>query len=880
MKKRYTLLIAILIAFLVVPLIPMPKAATSPVSKAPEEIPYGPYLDQITFTQVSDEATALAKLSSGDIHMWLWPLDTPEAVQEAEENPNINLVDAYAGCYNLFINPLPEVEITGVGKRFNPFGIPEVREALNWYLNREFIAKEIMGGLAIPHVTVFPPVWPDYIRLYPDMKAIENEYLYDPEEAWNVIYSALTDAGCTYTAGKWYDPDGNLIEIKFYIRQEDVRKDIGNYIADELEKLGFTVDRVLCTGSKALQVVYNSISDWHLYTEGYAFTAITPYADDFPYYFYVSEYSGAVFANYTPAPTLKDLAYKLMMGEYKNEEERNQWILELTRLCLKDSSRIWVVWEKRPFPYRSELTNVAYDLTGGFYSMFTLRAAKLATGVGGNIKVGNRIMFVSAWNPIGGETWLYDTLITRYISDPGMWPHPHTGSYIPVRANFTVETVGPEAEEKIPVPEDALLFNDTYPTLDWYKVGPNVTAISKVTFHYALGKWHHGEDISVADLLDAVAHVYRIATSGDPLYDPYCVGTGTLMFLDSLKGIKVEDSNTITVYLDYWHLDETFIAALADIWTTLPWEVRAIMDAAVEAKAAAFSGPMAETWQVETIDLAKGPTLSILAGNMTNLKAQNYIPSYMKDPDLPDVAKITDDMATARWTALENWYNDKGHFYVSNGPYYLDSVDTVALTTTIKAFRDGYPFKADHWDWLVTPKVPDITVTPPEEVVPGVEATIMVTATLNGEPYNNTEIIFILLDAEGNAILRKNGELTGPGEFTITLTQEETGALTPGVYTIQVISIGKEAALAKVVTASLTVVPEIVYIERIIRDVETRLTSLIESISESLTTTSEEVSTVRSSMNIVIALVGVATAVSIISVIMAALAFKALKKPT
>ena len=820
MKNRYAPLIVILVVLLIIPIMPMPKAVTSPVSKSPEEIPYGPYLDEITYYQVSDEATALAELDAGNMYMWLWPLDTPEAVREAEENPEINLVDAYSGCYDLFINPLPEVEITGIGKRFNPFGIPEVREAINWYINREFIAKEVMGGLAIPHVTVFPPVRPDYVRVYPDMKAIENEYTYDPEKAWDVIYSKLTAAGCSYVGGKWYDPDGNLIEIYFYIRQEDVRKDIGTYIADELEKLGFTVKRELCTGAKAYQVVYSSISDWHLYTEGWAFTSIAAYDDDLPYYMYVSPYTGAVFYNYTPAPTLKDLAEKLLMAEYTSEEERNEWVLELTRLCLEDSARVWVVWEKRPFPYRTELTNIAYDLTGGFYSMFTLRTAKLAAETGGSIKVGNRIMFVSNWNPIGGETWLYDTLITRYIQDPGVWTHPHTGRYMPVRADFVVETVGPEAEEKIPVPEDAILFNAT--TLDWYKVGANVTATSKVTFTYTLGKWHHGEDISIADLLDAVAHVFRIANPSDPLYDPYAITTGMEVFIDSVRGIKVEDSDTVTVYIDYWHIDETFIAALADIWTVLPWEVRAIMDAAVEAKAAAFTEDLAGEWGVDAIDLSKGPTLTILAENMTNLKNQNYIPPYMEDPDLPDIAKITDSMATARWTALENWYNDKGHFYVSNGPYYLDSVDTVALTVTIKAFRDGYPFKADHWDWLVTPKVPDITVTPPEEVVPGVEATVTVTSTLEGEPYNETDITFILLDAEGNTILRKTGELTGPGEFTITLTKEETGSLVPGIYTIQVIGIGKEAALAKVITAPLTVVPEIVYIERIIRDIETR----------------------------------------------------------
>jgi peptide/nickel transport system substrate-binding protein len=37
-----------------------------------------------------------------------------------------------------------------VHRRLNPFGVREIREAMNWLLDRDYIVQEIMGGLAIP----------------------------------------------------------------------------------------------------------------------------------------------------------------------------------------------------------------------------------------------------------------------------------------------------------------------------------------------------------------------------------------------------------------------------------------------------------------------------------------------------------------------------------------------------------------------------------------------------------------------------------------------------------------------------------------------------------------------------------------------------------
>ena len=839
-KAALIAIIAMAALMLVMPIAPIARAYTA-APKPAQEVPYGPWLDAIEFYEESDEAAMLEKIDKGERHIWLWDIGTVEGIRRAEESPNIEYVKAYSGCFNLFLNPLPriKIEIPGVGvvERFNPFGIREVREALNLYLDREYVVKEIFAGYGVPHYTIWPPVRPDYNRVYADMKLLENEYAYNPSEAWDRIYKALTDAGCTFKDGKWYDPDGNPIVIKFWIRKTPAQRNaLGHYFATELEKLGFEVIRRECTGLEAWMFVYSAIDDWNIYTEGWAFTAISAYDDDLPYYMYCSPWTGTVFEYYNASAELRDLAEKLLMAEYTSTEERNEWVKELARLCLEDSTRIWVVWQITPFPYHKSLTKMVYDITGGFYSLYTLRTARFteAAGgpVGGTCKAGDRFLYVSAFNPVGGFKWLYDALIERVVYDPGVYVHPHTGRYIPVRATFKVETAGPGGTP-IAVPEDALLFDPS--ALDWYKVGANVTATSAVTFNFIFGKWHHGQDITMADIFAALAHSYRLAYENDTIYDPYSVGPGLETFIATCKGIKVINDTAVTVYIDYWHIDETFIAAQASIWTGTPWELYALMDAAVEAHELAFSDGMSGEWKVPWLDLTKGDSLTILKSHLDDLKAENYIPPYMTDPDLPDCAKITDTDASARWSALDSWYATYGHFLVSNGPFYIETVDTVTPMLRVKAFRDGYPFKADHWDWLITPKIPEISVAMPDMIEIGKEVEVEITSTVFGRPYSDVDISFLMVDAEGNVVLEKTPTWDETTErFRLTISADETSALPLGVYTVYVVALGHEAALARVVVKSVSVVAGIVYMKSLVDELDAKLSAEIEELRSAM----------------------------------------------
>ncbi|TDA41693.1 MAG: hypothetical protein DSO07_03245, partial [Thermoproteota archaeon] len=56
--------------------------------------------------------------------------------------------------------------------------------------------------------------------------------------------------GATLVGGKW-QYQGKPVVIKFIIRVEDARKKIGDYVAGQLEKVGFTVERMYKTSREA-----------------------------------------------------------------------------------------------------------------------------------------------------------------------------------------------------------------------------------------------------------------------------------------------------------------------------------------------------------------------------------------------------------------------------------------------------------------------------------------------------------------------------------------------------------------------------------------------------------------------------------------------------
>src|SRR5207302_4941089 len=76
----------------------------------------------------------------------------------------------------------------------------------------------------------------------------------------------------------------------------------------------------------------------------------------------------------------------------------------------------------------------------------------------------------------------------------------------------------------------------------------------------------------------------------------------------------------------------------------------------------------------------------------------------------PLAPTVTKDDARRRWSALQAFYNEHGHFLVTNGPYLLKSWD--ADGATLDVFRDlSYPLGVGSYDGYAVPRRGFVTKT-------------------------------------------------------------------------------------------------------------------------------------------------------------------------
>ena len=100
-----------------------------------------------------------------------------------------------------------------------------------------------------------------------------------------------------------------------------------------------------------------------------------------------------------------------------------------------------------------------------------------------DVRVGHQWVWTerTTYNPVGGLGDVYSTDLWRNLADPPIWNDPFTGIPQPFRADYSVETAGPEG--MMDVPADAVTWDVTSKT--WTPVAAGTTAVSKVTFDYA-----------------------------------------------------------------------------------------------------------------------------------------------------------------------------------------------------------------------------------------------------------------------------------------------------------------------------------------------------------------------------------------------------------
>ncbi len=748
----------------------------------------GPAADKIQFKAVAVEL-APAAVEKGEVDIYYFNLKSV-AAREIRETAGIDIHQAPATTLSLVLNPAPAPD-----GELNPFSISEVRSALQSLINRDFVANEIYQGLAVPMTSHLTPFDADFLTVSDTVRQFNIRY--DPEFARNVIKDAMTENGAELRDGRWFFDD-QPISLRFIVRVEDERREIGDLIAAELDNLGFTVERTYQTFGPAIFKVYGTdpiAFEWHLYTEGWGRGSVerfdfaninqmyAPWLGNMPGW---QEFGYWQFEN----RELDEIGQRIFQGDFSDVNERNELYQQATSMGISDSVRIWIAAVVNSFPGQSGIQGITQDVAIGPKSLFTLRDIYIP----GNdiVKIGNLWVWTerTTWNPIGGFTDVYSSDIWRGVYDPPIVRNPFTGIPMPYRATYDIVTAGPDGN--IAVPDDAFLWDSE--KKGWKTVGPGVQTTSKVTIDYEkyfASKWHHGESMGMEDVLYGIFQSFDLVNNPEKSKIEVAIATTSKPFLDTFKGFRVLNSTSLEVYVDFWHFVPDYIADYAQpTGLSMPWEVLAAMDDIVFGqRKAAYSSTSSVRFQVPWISLVADRDARLVRTTMMRFSATDFVPEGVFKLDGEDL--VNSDQARQRYDSAVDWFDKYGILVVSNGPYQLTTFDPPAQFAELTAFRDPtYPFKPGDW-FFGSPSLPEIVNVSGTTLFQGAEGDLLVET----RGPSNLQLKYSLINPASSDVLAwGEGNEVGEGNHAIVLPSSITSDLDPGTYQIVISAISDDVS--------------------------------------------------------------------------------------
>ena len=773
----------------------------SAFSQTPEK---GSFIDQARFIHRVDENLALEEVKSGFLDTYFFPIPQ-EAANNAKNDPRLKVYDKTAGSLGFFVNPAPAADPNVL----NPFQFKEVRYALNYLIDREFVINEILKGYGNPLVDPFGIYSPEYLNIIGTVESFG--FRYNPSLASNMISGAMNAAGATNNNGKWQF-NGSPVTVNVLIRQDDVKKQsMGELLSSELEKIGFNVQRDYGDLNKANTVVYASDPknlEWQLYTEEMggtsAFVKYNPIIPAQMYAPWLSAMPGSqnpAYWNYQNA-TLDEVTQKIAFFNFTSEEERNQLVNDAIKMGIQESVRIFVAQKTDPFVSSASVQGFVNDFGAGITSKYSLLNARSGDG-NSSLDIGVKQIHQGSWNTIAGLQDLYSRSIYFMIADSDTFRNPYTGEVISFRSPWTnITTQGPLG--KLDVPADAIKWNQTLQ--QWVQSGEGSTATSMVAFTLLYSNWHHGIPMDISDMMYGDYFAYEWGTDtgpGDRTVDPEFTPVAAEA-LKLSKGTRYVSPDRIESYIDIWHYDEKEIADSAVFFVNEPWEIAAAAERVVMEGRLAYSRSEAQAKGVGWYDPIVREHAEMIKAELQAMKNEQFIPSALKD-------LITVQDAIRRYDASISWIENHGHAVISNGAFYLDNFNVAGGTITINAFRDAsYPFEAGHWSNYETPKLVDITgVEVPRIVSMGQATPIKVNVQVAGEPSSNVTVNYFVSNKDGTVVVRGEAQQGSPGQFNIGLTSEMTAKLSQGPNTIKIFAVSNEALRPDISSSTILAAPGI-----------------------------------------------------------------------
>lgn len=823
---------------------PMEEATEAPMAEPTMEptTRRGGWLDEINVSVVAGDS-AISQLQAGAIDFYSFNLasDIYPALQEA----GLPYTEALGGYYGISLNPAVFTDTT----KLNPFSNRKIREAMNWLIDRNYINQEIYAGGSLPKLLPITSQLIEYANLIEKVRELEAKYTYDADRAKEIIDAEMSAMGAELGSdGKW-QYNGSPVTLIFLIRNDGdgTRLPMGDYIANQLETIGFTVDRQYKTSSEAFVIWQGTAAvdgQWHLYTAGYIPSGLGTLRDESATiqqgYLNTSVQASEPFISNVSDPEFQELGDDLAQGNYSTKEERLEMMERALELALEDSLFVWTIDQKVYAPYNDNV-QVTYDLATGPESTnvgpYNLR---FKDQEGGTMRIGTNDLFTQPWNTVAGSNWVWDAFVMRMTSTgtsninggAGLMADPYTGlpypqriasaelTYregLPITQNLDWLTVNTAPE--IQVPEDAWVDWDATEQRfitagEMYPEGLTANVKSVVVYPddlFETVKWHDGSPISVGDFVMNMIQGFDPGKPESSLYDA-SLAISINAGLESFKGYRITSTDPLTIeaYNDGYYSDAEL--NVLPLWPQSAfgltgdnsWPVLAISNLAEAAGDLAYSQSKADAAEIENTSWVGGPSLEILAGYLEQAASESYIPF---EPTLGQY--ITAEEAAQRYANLQAWYEEHGHFWVGTGPYYLDQVFTTEKSLVVKNNTEFVDF-ADRWNVFSEPKLATALLDGPGQVKAGEEAVFDVTVNFKDEPYPQTDIQdvkYILYDATGAVVSVGDAQAVGDGLYQVTLGADVTSELPTGSARLEIAVVPIPVAIPAFTSLDFVAVP-------------------------------------------------------------------------
>jgi len=823
----------------------------------------GPIVDKILFNARSQIDVGLKDVAEGRSDMWRYSTDG--AAWKALPQDILSKLDPYsvtgAVYISLYVNPIPNAApysfTTNEGKVvFNPFGIPEVRFALNFLINRKQIVDEIMVGAGVPMFTPVTPGQPNSSRYGLVASKFgftatgnEKKALADIEAAMNAAAALPENKGKLVKGNPWWMFNGEPVTVKFVIRADDptLRLPEGRYVSDQIEKAGIKVDRLEYDRTKAFATWRGTDPKdygWNFYTEGwiggqtYAFWESSISQMYAPWFANMPGGGNPKFWNYEQAD-LDKLSGDAYNGRVKNSAEYYSNLLKSTELGIRDAVRVFVAAQTTYLAgNRARYNNrMAYGIGDGFnkWSLYTADVKPETTGADKGLKVlrmtdfsSQSALFISAWDPVGpdGFSDVYSSGVTKALSDQELEANPVTGIMMPLRATYTgLKTdIASDADGKlvgkIPVPSTAVLWNAqdqkwesgyTYTDLKGdgseygYTKTSGITAYSSATFTFKFGKWQSGRAININDYRYALSMPWDIAVkkgADDKVFEETYAGTINVNLI-RYKGFVFNKDGTITVYADANYpmdqpqlasmLSPTLMVQASNYGSIIPWEVLEALKAIVaEGNASNTAYVYNSNGDFTEVDLLGQKCVADIKAKLQEFVTSERVPVALK-------GFVTPAQAVAGYKQAIAFIEKHGHAYISNGGFVLDSYDSTNRTGVMVANRDpAYPYAKGYWANALATHFARIDAINVPTYRKGSAMTLGLTVSDVTYPANTSRAA-----AKGNVKVTLIGvketvytaKLAKAGSFQAIIPAKDLDTLKPGSYTLIVeAALGTETA--------------------------------------------------------------------------------------